>query len=213
MKRKAQGLGAATALLWLCACTCPSIRALDPAVLVNPSEQDRVQLSRIVGKALNRPPILLAPDVLTVESTLIVEPVRPRDPSGLPLNGRELGLPERFKLAKAGARCFLIQERTGKRWRLHQNCRATPALAGLHHYDAASLTAYADLLTKASSIVPGSVSEVVRALGYFQSVAKTALGSDEIQNVLSVALANRLGFAGTRGGTNRSRYSADKRFR
>jgi hypothetical protein len=128
MKRKAQGLAAAIALLGLGACTCPSIRALQPAVLTNPSDQDRMQLSRIVGKALNRSSILLAPDALTIESTLIVEPVRPRDSSGLPLNGRELGLPEHFELAKTGACCFLIQERTGKRWRLHQSCRVTKDL-------------------------------------------------------------------------------------
>jgi hypothetical protein len=87
-----------------------------------------MQLSRIVGKALNRPPVLLAPDALTVESTLIVEPVRPRDPSGLPLNGRELGVPERFDLSKAGSCCFLVHQRTGERWRLRQSCRVTKDL-------------------------------------------------------------------------------------
>ena len=64
------------------------------------------------------------------------------------------------------------------------------------------MTQYANLLTKASLIVPGSVSEVVRGLAYFQGIAKTALGSSDEQNVLAVALANRLGFPGTRGGTN-----------
>ena len=123
MKRRTRVLVAATALLGLCACRCPPIRAREPAVLVSPSDQDRMQLSQIVGKALNRPPILLAPDALTVESTLIVEPVRPRDPNGLPLNGRELGVPERFDLAKAGSCCLLIQQRTGLRWRLRQSCR------------------------------------------------------------------------------------------
>lgn len=123
MKRTARVLAAATALLGLCTCRCPPMRALEPAVLVSPSDQDRMRLSQIVGRALNRPSILLAPDALTVESTLIVEPVRPRDSSGLPLNGRELGPPEHFELAKAGSCCFLIQQRTGERWRLRQSCR------------------------------------------------------------------------------------------
>lgn len=79
---------------------------------------------------------------------------------------------------------------------------AIRAAHGAQHYDVASLTEYLNLLTKASLIVPGSVSEVVRALGYFQGIAKTALGVSDQDAVLSVALANRLGFAGTRGGTN-----------
>jgi hypothetical protein len=122
MTRNARVGMAATALLGLCACGCPLMCVPQPAVLVSPSDHDRTQLSRIVGKALNRPPILLAPDALTVESTLIVEPVRARDSGGLPLNGRELGLPERFELAKIGSCCLLIHERTGESWRL-QSCQ------------------------------------------------------------------------------------------
>jgi hypothetical protein len=79
---------------------------------------------------------------------------------------------------------------------------AIRAAHGAQHYDSASLTQYLNLLTKASLIVPGSVSEVVRGLAYFQGIAKSALGSDDEQNVLAVALANRLGFPGTRGGNN-----------
>lgn len=123
MKRHVQWFAVATAAFGFCGCDCPPRRSLQPAVLVNPSEQDRIRLSRIVAEALHRPSILLAPDALTAESTLIIEPVRPRDQSGLPLNGRELGRPERFDLAKGGACCLLIQARTGERWRLHQSCR------------------------------------------------------------------------------------------
>jgi hypothetical protein len=107
---------------------CTAMHALEPAVLVSPSAEDRMQLSRIVGKALHRPPILLAPDALTAQSVLIIEPVRPRDQSGLLLNGRELGLPERFELAKSGSCCLLVQERTGERWRLRQSCRVKKEL-------------------------------------------------------------------------------------
>jgi hypothetical protein len=123
MKRKAWVSAAAPALLVLCACKCPPNVALEPAVLVNPSDQDRMELSRVVAKALNRRSVLLAPDALTVESTLIVEPVRARDAGGLPLTGRELGRPEQFELAKAGSCCFLMQQRTGERWQMRQICR------------------------------------------------------------------------------------------
>ncbi len=123
MKRNGWISAAALAVLVLCGCKCPPNVALEPAVLVNPSHQDRMELSRVVAKALNRPSILLAPDALTEESTLIVEPVRPRDAGGLRLTGRDLGRPEQFELAKAGSCCFLIQQRTGERWQLRQSCR------------------------------------------------------------------------------------------
>jgi hypothetical protein len=79
---------------------------------------------------------------------------------------------------------------------------AIRAAHGAGHYDPASLSKYLNLLTKASLIVPGSNSEVVRGLAYFQNTAKTALGMDDENSVLAVALANQLGFPGTRGGTN-----------
>lgn len=70
------------------------------------------------------------------------------------------------------------------------------------HYDAASLGTYLDLLTKASFLVPGGLGEVGHALKYSQGIAKTALGVDDKDMVLMTALMNRLGLAGSRGGTN-----------
>jgi TP901 family phage tail tape measure protein len=70
------------------------------------------------------------------------------------------------------------------------------------HYDAGSLTTYLDLLTKASFIVPGGLSEVGHALKYSQGMGKTALGIDDQNMVLLTAFLNRLGLAGSRGGTN-----------
>ena len=70
------------------------------------------------------------------------------------------------------------------------------------HYDAPSLSKYADLLTKASLIVPGGLGEVAHALQYSQGVAKNALGVDDEQAVLATALLNRLGLKGSRGGSN-----------
>jgi len=70
------------------------------------------------------------------------------------------------------------------------------------HYDPKGLADYLDLLTKASFIVPGGLGEVGHALKYSQGLAKTALGVDDTQMVLLTSLLNRLGFAGSRGGTN-----------
>jgi hypothetical protein len=70
------------------------------------------------------------------------------------------------------------------------------------HYSPDALNKYLDLLTKASMIVPGSLGEVGHALKYSQGIGKTALGIDDESMVLLTSLLNRLGFAGSRGGTN-----------
>ena len=73
-------------------------------------------------------------------------------------------------------------------------------LAG--HYDAGSLGKYADLLNKASLIVPGGLGEVANALQYSQGIGKNALGIDDENMILMSALLNRMGLKGSRGGTN-----------
>ena len=126
MRSGAAGLLIAPLLLTSLACTPTLAREPAPALLTDPTEKNRMELSRVVGEALARPPVLLAPDALTRESTLTIEPVRPRDVNGLPLNGRELGRPEHFRLVKQGGRCLLIHERTGARWSLSQPCAGSP---------------------------------------------------------------------------------------
>jgi hypothetical protein len=108
----------ATALILTPACETLSAGEQPPATLSSPSAQTRAELRRVVSDALNGTPVTLADDALTQDSVLIMEHIRPRDAAGLPLNGRELGKPERFRLIKHGSHCILIHERTGKRWRL-----------------------------------------------------------------------------------------------
>jgi hypothetical protein len=103
-------------LLSTTACEAPNAAELKPAVLIDPTPKTRTELNRVVSEALNGTPVRLAADALTHESVLIVDRVRPRDAEGLPLNGRELGKPEHFRLVKQASRCILIQERTGRRW-------------------------------------------------------------------------------------------------
>ncbi len=98
-----------------------------PAVITSPTEAGRAELLRVVRGALNGAPLTLADDALTRDSSLIVERVRPRDASGLPLDGRVLGAPDRFRLVVNGSRCLLVHERTGKRYRLRATtCAARP---------------------------------------------------------------------------------------
>jgi hypothetical protein len=89
-----------------------------PAVITHPTAQSRAELARVVSRALDRETVTLADDALTADGTLTVERTRRRDARGLPLDGRETGRPERFRLVQSGARCVLVHERTGRRWTL-----------------------------------------------------------------------------------------------
>jgi hypothetical protein len=97
-----------------------------PAVITDPTAEGRAVLARAVSAALGGVPVTLADDALTRTSTLIVERARLRDESGLPVAGRELGAPERFRLVRRGDGCFLVHERTGREVRLEgTSCAAT----------------------------------------------------------------------------------------
>ena len=119
---------AAAALLGLAACATATGRPDLPAMLTNPTAESRAELARRVSGVLHGAQITLADDALTRDSTLIVERTRPRTPDGVPLNGREMGRPEHFRLVKNGTRCVLVHERTGKRWTLKAaTCSPVPS--------------------------------------------------------------------------------------
>src|SRR6266403_4805783 len=105
----------AGSVLLLTACEAFSAQPDIAAVIVHPTAASRAELSRAVSLALQGAPVTLADDALTRDSLLIIEPRHPRDANGLPLNGRERGKPEQFRLVKSGARCVLIHYSTGKR--------------------------------------------------------------------------------------------------
>jgi len=105
-------------MLSLGACATVSAGRDVPAVITSPTAESRAELLRVVSRALNGAPLTMADDALTRDSTLIIEPVRPRDAAGVLLNGREVGRPEHFHLAKNGPRCVLVHERTGQRFTL-----------------------------------------------------------------------------------------------
>jgi hypothetical protein len=105
----------ACALLALAACGTLRAEADAPAVIIHPTADSRAALLRAVGAALDGAQVTLADDALTHESILLIERARRLDPSGLLANGRELGMPERFRLVKSGGQCVLVHERSGKR--------------------------------------------------------------------------------------------------
>jgi hypothetical protein len=107
------------------ACTSSPAPNDQPALIVQPDVDSRAELLSTVRTALNNAPLTLADDALTRDSVLMIERQTRLDPYGLPANGRELGLPERFVLVTDGKRCVLTQARTQQQWLLtHTHCIA-----------------------------------------------------------------------------------------
>jgi hypothetical protein len=101
----------------------PAQGAEVPALRVNPTVESLTALVQAVRSALDGASVTLADDALTRESTLLIERVVRRDADGRRIQGRELGMPERFRLVKSGASCVLVHERTGRRFALeHTEC-------------------------------------------------------------------------------------------
>ncbi len=109
---------AAGAFLSLPACKTVPDRQDVPAVVIEPTAQSRAEIAGAVSASLNGAPVRLSDDVLTHDSLLVVERARRRDPSGVVVQGRDLGEPERFRLVKHGADCVLIHEGSGRRFKL-----------------------------------------------------------------------------------------------
>ena len=110
--------GATGAVLLLVPCRTVPNRQDAPAVVVEPNAESRAEIAGAVSASLNGAPVRLADDALTHDSLLVVERARHRDPSGVLIQGRELGKPQRFRLVKNGPDCVLIHEESGKRFKL-----------------------------------------------------------------------------------------------
>lgn len=89
-----------------------------PAVLTNPTEQSRAELSRVVGEAMNGVQVTIADAALTADDTLIIEPAARRDARDMNLGGRETRRPDHFRLVKSGSQCVLLHVESGRRWTL-----------------------------------------------------------------------------------------------
>ncbi|HEY2037448.1 MAG TPA: hypothetical protein VGG96_10565 [Steroidobacteraceae bacterium] len=96
-----------------------------PAIITHPTPASRAALERAVSQALTHgAPVRLAPDALTHQSLLIVGHAQVRDARGIPLNGRELGRPQHFRLLRRGSKCVLLHVETDKLSLLaHTTCR------------------------------------------------------------------------------------------
>ena len=112
------------ALLSVAACRTAQARPDVPALITEPTSQTRADLVQAVSAALGGATVTLSDDALTRDSTLVVERRRRLDPNGLPVNGRDLGRPETFRLVKNGADCVLVHENSGRRFALSQTACA-----------------------------------------------------------------------------------------
>jgi hypothetical protein len=109
-------------MLAVCALPAFSFRADpvdEPAVIINPSAANLMELERVISEALHGAAVTLADDALTTSNMLSLEHPNPRDQAGRPFDGRELVRPETFALFKRESRCVLVQTKTGRAWTLH----------------------------------------------------------------------------------------------
>ncbi|MDE2449206.1 MAG: hypothetical protein KGO22_09560 [Gammaproteobacteria bacterium] len=114
-------------LIALPACSVrPAARSV-PAIVIHPTAASRAELEFAVSSALGGMPVRLADDALTRDSSLIIARAQARDLRGLPLNGRELGRPQHFRLLQRGSRCVLLHVESGKsRVLTHTSCQVLP---------------------------------------------------------------------------------------
>lgn len=95
-----------------------------PAVITHPTAASRADLERAVSQAFHGAPVRLADDALTRNNMLVVGRAQARDVRGLPLNGRELGRPQHFRLLRHDSQCVLLHVETGEsRVLAHTACR------------------------------------------------------------------------------------------
>lgn len=98
-----------------------------PAIITHPTAASRADLERAVSQAFHGAFVRLADDALTRNNLLIVGRAQARDERGQPLNGRELGRPQHFRLLRRNSQCVLLHVETGHATLLaHTSCRVLP---------------------------------------------------------------------------------------
>ena len=92
-----------------------------PALLSNPGAESRAEIAKTISDALDGRRIVLASDVLTADSRVIIDPVSSSlDPYGNPADGRVLGKPDHFQLKSVQGKCVLVHDQTGEFYVLTQ---------------------------------------------------------------------------------------------
>ena len=115
-----------TLLLTACGAT-EHKQTAQPAVLGEASAQARSVVNTTISQVLGGTKVAVAKNAFVTSDKLVLQRVT-RDPRGMKgLNGRLLGRPvlHRFSMVKQSGSCYLIHEKTGKRYLLSSvSCRS-----------------------------------------------------------------------------------------
>ncbi|WP_193161539.1 hypothetical protein [Microbulbifer hainanensis] len=94
------------------------------ALVAEPSAAGYAELQRLVTEGMHGAPVVLAQDVFTKESVLVIESGPGRPPLPQPrLDGRKTQAPVKFQLVMDGEGCWLVRSADGQRWLLQQPCK------------------------------------------------------------------------------------------
>lgn len=122
MRAKLVALYCAILLLVACATPAQDPQADRPARLVEPSASSREQVQKVVEKALGVP-VMLADDVLSASSRLVIERKQHRHlEQGLVMGNDLSGPGEQFILMRNGEACVLVRVADQSRWPLKLAC-------------------------------------------------------------------------------------------
>lgn len=89
-----------------------------PAVFAHHSPQGLAELTAIISAALGNKNVTLAQSTFTSSSMLVIERKPLRDSSGQLIMGRSYEIPEKFDLVLNQGACYLLHERSNRRWLL-----------------------------------------------------------------------------------------------
>lgn len=114
--------------LLLTSCKHSSVQDGAPAVLIESDELARQEIQQHMEDVLGGS-VLLAEDVLSRSSEIVVERRAQSDPLGNRLPGRILTEPDRFRLTiNQEGQCILVHENSGRHWLLQESrCVANAA--------------------------------------------------------------------------------------
>lgn len=100
------------------ACRDTQVQEFTPALLSNPGQQSHEEIQQTISTALNGVSVMLADDVFTMNSVLVIERGMQWGIDRPPEMGRDLGRPGRFQLVSNGTDCIIIDEQSGVHWPL-----------------------------------------------------------------------------------------------
>lgn len=103
-------------VLMASACQTTSAQADQPALLSNPGAEVGAELSAAIGHLAGFAKVTLAERDFTTSSVLVVERRHQFDNKGELIQGRDLEMPQRFRLlTNSAGQCWLLHEKSGQR--------------------------------------------------------------------------------------------------